>query len=454
MSPHAGKRITIFGLGRTGMAAARYLHACGARVWVTDAGDTDAIRNAAETLRAEGIACETGGHTPRALEADCIVLSPGVPPALRILDEARAAGIPVVSELEAVWADAAAPIIAVTGTNGKTTTTALVHHILTHAGKRSILCGNNDLPLSEALRTLPTPDWYVLEVSSYQLETARTFHPRIAAVLNVTPDHPRHGSFENYARIKASIYARQDASDWAVFNHDDATVSAMAREGLPSRRVNFSIGPDGDWHVEEGQIRHHVDAPILAAEDVLLRGAHNLSNVLAAVAVTACVPNLNTAQIADAIRTFRGVPHRIEYLRTLDGVAYYNDSKSTNVDSLRVALEAFREPIVLIAGGRGKDSDYTTLTPLIQQHARALVLIGEDAPKMAAAWQGVAPLHQAATMAGAVAQARGLACAGDVVLLSPGCASFDWYNNFEARGEDFRACVMALPQIAAREGGN
>lgn len=452
MSRHAGKRITVFGLGRTGVAAARYLHGQGAKVFVTDAGSSPAIDDTANTLLREGIAVETRGHSERALEADLIVLSPGVPPAVPILEQARERGIPVVSELEAVWADAQARIIAVTGTNGKTTTTALVHHILQTAGLKSVLCGNNDLPFSEALRTLPTPDWYVVEVSSYQLETAKTFKPKIAAVLNVTPDHPRHGSFENYARIKSSIYRKQDVEGWSVFNLDDAAVQAMRmEEEFEGHAMDYSLTRTwAQYYVRDGNLVY-LDEPVMPVAKVPLAGKHNLSNVLAAIALTHCV-DLTLQQIADGIRSFRAVPHRIEFLRTLDGVDYYNDSKSTNLDSLRVALEAFDKPLVLIAGGVGKDSDYAVLSSLIQQHVRALVLIGQDAPKMEAAWGALVPVAHAGSMGEAVSAARGLAREGDVVLLSPGCASFDWYNNFEERGEDFRACVHGLPQAPARVG--
>lgn len=441
-----GKNVTIFGLGRTGEAAARYLHAQGAHVLVTDSGANATQESAAAALRAEGIDVELGGHSERSWkEPDAIVLSPGVPPGIAPIESAVRLGIPVMSELDAVWGDCRAPIHAVTGTNGKTTTTALLHHVLTEAGLRSILCGNNDLPLSEALRTLPTPDVYVVEVSSYQLETAHAFHPRVAAMLNVTPDHPRHGDMENYAAVKGRIFAMQGPGDSAVVNADDALCSAQR---LPSgvARIPFSLDAARQTGacVEAGHIRFREETVMPVAE-LPLPGRHNLANVLAVVAM-ARAAEISSEAIAAGIRSFKGVPHRIEFVRELIGVRFYNDSKSTNVDSLRVALESFSQPVVLIAGGRGKGAGYGMLEPLIRKQVRSLVLIGEDGPKMAAAWGHAVPSLMATTMDEAVHMAADAAEAGDVVLLSPGCASFDWYNNFEERGADFRACVESLTE--------
>lgn len=439
-----GKRVTVFGLGRTGEAVARYIHGRGGAVLVTESGENPAQQHAAETLRAEGIDVELGGHSERASQqCDAVVLSPGVPPGIAPIEQAARRGVPVMSEIEAVWADCGAPIHAVTGTNGKTTTTALLHHVLGAAGQRAILCGNNDLPLSEALRSSPTPDVYVVEVSSYQLECALHFRPQIAAMLNVTPDHPRHGAIENYAAVKSRIFAAQGEGDTAVLNADDPLT---AKRPLPAgvQRVPFSLDspqPLGAW-VDGGTIRFGEEV-ILPVGELPLPGRHNLANVLAVVAM-ARAAGVAGHLLAEGIRSFRGVPHRIEFIRELAGVRYYNDSKSTNIDSLRVALESFSKPIVLIAGGRGKGAGYGPLEPLIRQHVRSLVLIGEDGAKMAAAWGHAVPSLMAESMDEAVHMAADAAEWGDVVLLSPGCASFDWYNNFEERGADFRTRVEAL----------
>lgn len=437
----------IVGLGRTGQAVARYLHHRGARVFVTEFADSPAIAALAESLRSDGIDVETGGHTVRALEGDpVVILSPGVPANIPLLVDARAKGLTVVSELEAVWADAQAPIAALTGTNGKTTTTALLHHMLGVAGKVSVLCGNNDLPLSAALMHGNKPDWYVVEVSSYQLENATTFRPRVAAVLNVTPDHPRHGGLDQYAAIKARIFQAQGAGDVGIVNQDNPWTRGMAvPEGVT--RVVFSADACDGAHLLDDEV-------LLRVDEIPQPGRHNLENVLAAMAMARAM-GLSSSAIAEGVRTFKGVPHRIEFVARVGEIPYYNDSKSTNVDSLRVALASFDQPLVLIAGGRGKDSDYAPLAAQVRDRVATLVLIGEDAPKMEAAWAGAAPCHRADTMAEAVRTAAACAAPGEVVLLSPGCASFDWYNNFEERGDDFRACVNQLAATAqAREAAN
>lgn len=443
-----GKRVTVFGLGRTGEAVARYLQSRGATVLITDSGNTEAQQAAAVGLREDGIEVELGGHSDRCWgEADALVLSPGVPPGITPIVAGAARGIPVMSELEAVWGDCRAPILAVTGTNGKTTTTALLHHVLEAAGLRTVLCGNNDVPLSSALMQSPTPDFYVVEVSSYQLETAHEFRPRVAAMLNVTPDHPRHGAIENYAAVKARIFQAQGEGDTAVMNADDPlTANRYLPPGV--QRTPFSLAApcsDGVW-VNDGVIRYR-DETILQVSELPIPGRHNLANVLAVVAM-ARAAGVPAEQLAAGIRSFRGVPHRIEFVRELQGTRYYNDSKSTNIDSLRVALESFSQPIVLIAGGRGKGAGYGSLEPLVRRQVRALVLIGEDGPKMAAAWGHAVPSLMAGSMSAAVQQAHDIAEPGDVVLLSPGCASFDWYNNFEERGADFRSCVAGLAAAA------
>jgi UDP-N-acetylmuramoylalanine--D-glutamate ligase len=440
MRDWSGKRVTVVGLGRTGLAAARYFHRRGARVMVTEAAATPGILQNAALLRGEGIAVETGGHGPTTLsETECIVLSPGVPVTLPPLAEAASRGVPVWSELEAAWTDFTAPIAALTGTNGKTTTTALLDHLVKQSGSTSVLCGNNDLPLSAALDRGENADWYVVEVSSYQLESAYTFRPRVAAVLNVTPDHPRHGTLQQYAAVKARIFQSLQPGDVAVVNQDCPLTSVMPTPG-GVRRLTFSLRGEGDARVADGQLQFQ-GQPILAVERLRLKGEHNIANALAAMTM-AMAMQLPVAAVAEGLASFSGVRHRIEHIADVGGVPCYNDSKSTNLDSLRVALQSFQEPIVLIAGGRGKESDYSTLTELVHGKAVALIAIGEDGPAMGAAWGDAVPCHAASSMDEAVAIGLNCAPRGAVLLLSPGCASFDWYNNFEERGDDFRACVL------------
>ncbi|MBI1317774.1 MAG: UDP-N-acetylmuramoyl-L-alanine--D-glutamate ligase [Candidatus Hydrogenedens sp.] len=449
----AGKRVAVVGLGRTGAAAARLLQSRGAEVLVTDSTTSDAHQTAAAALRAEGIEVEIGGHSAGAFsDADLIVLSPGVPPRMAPLHAARDRGVPIISELELAWPFARAPIFAVTGTNGKTTTTELLTHLLRTEGREVVLAGNNDLPLSEAVRLYEPPAAYVVEVSSYQLESIETFAPKAAAVLNLTPDHfGRHTDMTEYARVKAQIFAYQVPGCTAIVNADDAWTTGMA---VPAgvRRVTIGLDHDADWRVDGGLILHGGDA-LLAAAELQLPGRHNLYNVLAALALAECA-GVKPRHAAQHATRFRGVEHRIEFVLEAGGVKYYNDSKSTNVDSLRVALESFAEPVVLIVGGRGKGSPYEALLPEVQAHVKAAVLIGEDAPALEAAWGGTVETARAESMDASVRAAAGLASPGMVVLLSPGCASFDWYGNFEERGRDFKACVqrLASPASAVQEG--
>jgi len=443
----AGRRATVFGLGRSGAAAARLLRHLGAVPLVTDGGSSDAMESTAETLRAEGIETETGGHSERATsEVDLIVLSPGVPPGIAPIKAARERGVPVISELELAWPYAKAPIHAVTGTNGKTTTTELLAHMLRAAGIDTCLSGNNDLPLSEAVLR-PAPQAFVVEVSSYQLESVETFAPRSAAMLNLTPDHfGRHYDMKEYARVKARIFENMGPGATAVVNADDTWSTAMAVPAGVSR-VLFGLEHAADWSLADGIITCG-GVSLMEAAELQIPGRHNLYNTLAALALAEAA-GVSPRDAAAYACGFQGVEHRIEFVAEIGGARYYNDSKSTNIDSLRVALESFAAPIVLIAGGRGKGSPYEALLPVVEKQVKAAVLIGEDAPALEAAWGKRLRTVRADSMAAAVAEAAALSAAGDIVLLSPGCASFDWYSNFEERGRDFKACVQSLGQTAS-----
>ncbi|MBI2432125.1 MAG: UDP-N-acetylmuramoyl-L-alanine--D-glutamate ligase [Candidatus Hydrogenedentes bacterium] len=440
------KRVTVIGMGRSAMGAVRLLLREGARPFVSDHQDTPALLDYRGDLEHLGVPYEVGGHTARALdEADVLVLSPGVPADAPPFAAVRARGVPVLGELELAARFCHARILAVTGTNGKTTTTELLYALLRACGHTVALAGNNATPLSAAVLESPAPEFMVLEVSSYQLETSDTFRPWIGAVLNVTSDHlARHGTMTQYAAIKNKLFARQGAGDAAVLNADDPLTAAMR---VPSgvRRRLFSIErtvEEGLW--TDGAVICDGTTVVARREDTPLRGCHNLSNVLAALAM-ARAGGFEWERCLEGLRGFRGVEHRIEYVAEADGVAFYNDSKSTNVDSLRVALESFTQPLVLIAGGRGKaGSDYASLLPLLRAHVRYVVALGEEAPLLLAAWNNDVPMETASAMPNAVELAMRAAEPGDVVLLSPGCASFDLYNNFEERGTHFKECVSAV----------
>jgi len=433
-------------MGRTTLALARLLLREGADPFVSEVKRKENRQVFIEHLDALGVPWECGGHTDLAFENTALVIpSPGIPPMAGILAEARKRGIPVMGEMEFAYPFTQSKILAITGTNGKTTTTELTRALVKTCGHTVLLAGNNETPLSAAVMAEPAPEYIVLEVSSYQLELADTFQPWMATLLNVTPDHlDWHGNMEAYIAAKRRLFMRQGEGNVAVLNDDDPIAASME---VPSRASvwRFSLDKPQDrglWLREDGEIRHGSEV-VAHTTDTPLPGRHNLQNVLAAL----CMMRAGAFEwegVLEGLRAFQGVEHRIEFVAERDGVAFYNDSKSTNIDSLKVALESFAEPIVLIAGGRGKGSDYGVIRELVRQHVKTLVTIGEDAPLLEAAFGNLLPTCRAANMKEAVAQAWKAAFSGDVVLLSPACASFDMYENFEQRGKDFKACVREL----------
>lgn len=439
------KKAVLVGLGRSSVAAARLLIRHGASPFVSELSDHAGLDPWREACRAQDIPYETGGHSEAVFKtADLIVLSPGVPAAVPLLAGPRKWGIPIMGELELAWRFCTSRVIGVTGTNGKTTVTTLLAAMARECGHATALAGNNDTPLSLVVIEESQPEFVVLEVSSYQLETAQEFHPWMAAVLNLTPDHlDRHGSMEQYAAAKARIFSRQQRGDIALVNADDPWVSAMpVPQGatqfffsLERRGERTFYGDATGMYFEEQKIAGHSDNP--------LPGRHNLANALAALA---CMHagGFETGPTLRALRQFKGVEHRMEYVCTLKGVAYYNDSKSTNLDSLRVALDSFAAPLVLLAGGRGKGADYRPLRELVRAHVKRMIVFGEDAPLLSQAFGDAIPVDSVAGMMDAVSRAHACAQPGDVVLLSPACASFDMYRNFEERGRDFKECVRHL----------
>lgn len=435
-----GLEVTIVGLGRSAVGAARLLKQQGARPFVTDSGAGPKLAPWASELEQIGVPHETGGHSARAwLNADMIVLSPGVPPSIAPVQSAMARGIPVIGELELASRFADAPILAVTGTNGKTTVTEMMRHALKMLGHDAVLAGNNHLSFSKAVADNPRPDFFVLEVSSYQLETADTFRPRSGAVLNVTPDHlGRHGTMENYSDIKARLFRNQaTAHEAAVLNCDDPMVRGMATPAQV-RRIYFSLADSrADIYWDGASIR-------VASAALPFRcpvpGRHNVANALAALGVLHGA-GLDLADCLGALESFVAVEHRLEWAGARGGVAFYNDSKSTNIDSLRVALESFDQPVTLIAGGEGKGASYDGLVPLVREKVAHFVAMGAEGPLLAGAFGGVVPLEVVHDMTAALAAAIGVTPAGGVVLLSPGCASFDHYANFEERGAHFKRLV-------------
>ena len=439
------KKVTVAGLGRTSLALVRLLLREGAMPYVTDASNIAALQPLKEELEELGVPYECGGHSARAFGGAALVIpSPGVPPAIEPIRRAVAAGARCISEMEFAYAYCRSKIIAVTGTNGKTTTTELIRSMLEACGRTVLLAGNNASPFSEAVMVDPAPEYIVLEVSSYQLELIETFHPWIGVLLNVSEDHlARHRTMELYAAAKAKLFAHQIPGEFAIVNADDPVCRRIA-ETLGPQVLRFSLSQqlDAGLWLDGDDIRNGGDA-VAEARDTRLPGRHNLENALAALTAMSA-GGFDWAAVLEGLRSFEGVEHRLERVASIDGVDYINDSKSTNLDSLKVALESFDAPVVLIAGGRGKGGDYAELRGTVAERVSTLITIGEDASRIEEAFAGAIPALRATGMDDAVAKAAEVAPEGGTVLLSPACASFDMYSDFEERGRDFKRAVNAL----------
>ncbi len=448
-----GKHVLVVGLGKSGVASALFLKAHGARVTVSDTKSGDELRNEIPVLLDHGITVETGGHGERTFRGqDLIVVSPGVPVDAPPLVQARGLGASVIGEIELAAQFLPGPIVAITGSNGKTTTTTLVGEILTAGGLATLVGGNIGTPaISLAERAAPETVT-VLEISSFQLETVRTFRPKVAVVLNVTPDHlDRHRTFEIYADAKARIFENQRQDDFAILNADDPTCVAMAAR-TRAEVFWFSRQKEverGTW-VRGGNIVFR-DASgqreILQVSEIPLKGAHNLENVLAAVCAGMLMGSA-PAKIRDAVRNFRAVEHRLEFVATINGVDYYNDSKATNVDATIKALESFPANIHLILGGKDKGSDYTALNDLLRKRVKRVYTIGAAAAKIesqiVSSKEGGPEVVHSQTLENAIRNAHAAAKPGDIVLLAPACASFDQFKSYEHRGQVFKEIVAAL----------
>ena len=448
-----GKRVLVVGLARTGIATALFCTARGARVAASEARPEAEVADAAQKLRTAGVALEFGGHTPALfLEQDLIVPSPGIPASLPPLGQARAHGIPVWSEIELAWRFLRGRLVAITGSNGKTTTTSLVAHILQSAGIPVLVGGNIGTPLLSRVEASSDLTITVAEISSFQLETIEAFRPEIGVMLNLTADHlDRHVTFDEYVRAKARLFENQQEQDTAVLNADDARVAQLlpARPQVFwfSRRQRVAAGAflRGDQIVFR---RDGSETILLSRADIPLRGDHNVENVLAAC-IAARLAGAEPAAIAAGVRTFAGVEHRLEFVAEVEGIRFYNDSKATNVDATLKAIEAFSDPLLIILGGKDKGCDYTLLREPLRRHARLVLLIGAAADKIAAEIGDAAPIERVGTLDRAVRLALERAQPGDTVLLAPACASFDQFENFEHRGRVFRQLVGRLQENSA-----
>jgi UDP-N-acetylmuramoylalanine--D-glutamate ligase len=444
----AGKRVLVVGLARTGVAVSLFAAAYGATVTATDEKLESALGETAARLRAAGVDLKLGGHPPDIFfEQDLIVVSPGVPIALPPLVLAHVGGIPVWSEIELSWRLLRGKLVAITGSNGKTTTTSLVAHILGTAGIPTLVGGNIGAPLISQVESSADSSVTVAEVSSFQLEAIEVFRPEIGVLLNLTPDHlDRHASFEEYAAAKMRLFENQLERDFAILNADDPEVTKR----MPARSHVFWFSrqkrvAEGAFLLDDQIIFRHESSEIAVGKrsEIPLRGEHNVENVLAACAA-AYLAGAEPAAIANGVKTFRGVEHRLEFVRDIGGVAFYNDSKATNVDAALKAIEAFPGPLVVILGGKDKGSPYTPLGDALRARGRAALLIGESAEKIAADLGGSVASVRAGTLDRAVQLAAERAQPGDVVLLAPACSSFDQFENYEERGRAFKRLVAQL----------
>lgn len=441
------KKVLVVGMGASGIAAASFLHRSGANVTVTDQSDEPGSRDDLRQMIHEGVVAELGGHQPQTFESsDLIVISPGVPDQLPELLRAKQNGIPVIGELELASRYIPKPIIAVSGTNGKSTVTMLLGHILKAAGFRIAVGGNIGTPLVSFVPEATVYDGFVVEVSSFQLDTIDAFRPTISIMLNITPDHlDRYDDFEAYAASKGLMFKNQKEEDVAILNGRDEWVRRISEKIAPQRWFVSAERSEEGGHFHDNRFRYQASGHSGDIDMTRLRlpGGHNRENAAAAI-LAAVAFGAEPEAIEEALASFKGLPHRIEWVAEYEGVSFYNDSKATNIDAVAKALDAFEMPVVLIMGGRNKGYRFDALKDRIGNHVRCLIALGEAAPEILAQLGPGVMSQQVDTMEAAVKQAFSAARAGDVVLLSPGCASFDMFTSYAHRGEVFCSAVKTL----------
>jgi len=442
------EKIGIIGAARSGLASALALKRLGAKPFLSELKPAEKFAEAAAALKANGIEHEFGGHTNRLFGSELLIISPGVPANSEVVKRALERDLKIITELELGFQLCRGKTLAITGSNGKTTTTSLIGEIFRHSNVKGVVAGNIGRPFVSVAGDIGEKDWAILEVSTFQLEWIDTFKPKVAAVLNITPDHlDRHGTMENYIELKLKVFANQNGTDKSVINADDRYLKKFTNV---SETFRFSTSEK----IEQGcfidrdivYLRQHGDSvPIINIAEIGIKGPHNLSNACAAAACCAAA-GIDNAAIATGLKAFKGVEHRLEPVRLIGGVSFINDSKATNVDAVYWALRSVLYPVILIAGGRDKQGDFGSLRELVRSRVKDIVLIGEAAPKIAAAFKDITAIHDAGSMADAIDQAYALAKPGGTVLLSPGCASFDMFDNFEHRGKVFKEAVMQLKE--------
>jgi len=443
MTTVENKKITILGAARSGIAAARLLKKQRARVFVSDFAPADHKQFEIEFLKKENIPCEFNIHSEKVFDADFVVLSPGIPKKSAIVENIISKGIPVYSELEVASWFCRSPIIAITGSNGKTTTTSLLGKMLRAKFTHSIVAGNIGEAFSDYVLESDESHWAAVEVSSFQLETIHSFHPHIVILLNLSPNHlDWYESYKEYIGAKTQILKNLDHDDYLIYNLDDKLICEIVKE-CPAKKLSFSLNITNALASSHNNVLHLDGKSLIRTEEIKLNGSHNYQNAMAAT-IAADIAGINRSSIIKVLKTFEGVEHRLEYVTDINGVHFIYDSKATTVESLQVALTSFRSPIILIAGGKDKGGDYSKINHLISKNVRRAVLIGAAKDRMADTWDDLIPLCRSDSLAEAIKIALDQAKPGENVLLSPACSSFDMFKDFEDRGQKFKEIVRTL----------
>ncbi|MED5248352.1 MAG: UDP-N-acetylmuramoyl-L-alanine--D-glutamate ligase, partial [Candidatus Neomarinimicrobiota bacterium] len=438
----------IIGLKKSGYAAALLGNELGAKIFVSELSKNEEIIHNRNALIDKGIDCELGKHTNRIYDADYWVISPGVPSDINIIEKAKKINIPIVGEIEFASNLTELPIIAVTGSNGKSTTVNIIHNMLKTENLNPILAGNIGIPLSKIiLEEIKNPDIgniLILEISSFQLEFINQFRPIISVFLNISPDHlDRHKNMDEYIKMKLKMIINSKKDDKIVYNEDD-DILRKKFSGQRSNKFPFSIkNKTRFFSVNKTKIYDEKNELFCSIDEILMKGKHNLSNLIASATV-AKIMKVDSQTIKNTMKTYIGIDHRLQPIRKLNGVTYINDSKATNIQSVIVAINSFENPIILILGGRNKNSDFRLLLPHTKRHVKHIVSYGEAGGEIATAIGDAVRLNRVSSLSQAVASAHELAAPGDIVLMSPGCASYDQFKNFEERGNKFSYLVNNL----------
>lgn len=443
------KKISVIGAVRSGIGAARLAKKLGAVPFVSDSGDITKLTKSVEYLKSDEIEFEIGNHSDRVFDCDIMVVSPGVPSNADVLIEAAKKNIKTISEVEFASGFCKGSIIGITGTNGKTTTTALCGYLFNHCGVTTYTAGNIGLAFSEIVTDVKEDDFVSLEISSFQLDLIKKFKPKVGIILNITPDHLNRydNKIENYAASKQRLYENQDDKDFLILNYDSELLQKYSKAGK-SKVYYFSlkIKPENGCFVENNTIHFIENGTVkfnCSRDDILLKGDHNLQNAMAVI-IAAKIFDLNDQNIIEALRSFPGVPHRLEFVREIEGVKFINDSKATNVDSVWYALNSFDESVFLILGGQDKGNDYSLIEPLVKKKVKKIYAIGSSAEVIFNYFHKEVKVEIKKDLEEAINTAISETRSGDVVLLSPACASFDMFNSYEHRGDVFKELVNNL----------